>query len=81
MLAVMGKKRTSGTGSEADAEGSTIRGTYLPNDLYEELDAYAAAEDRSTAFFVRRAVEKYLAELRKSGPPGPSQRKGRRKKG
>lgn len=54
---------------------ANYKGTYLPKDIYEELDSYAAADDRSASFLVRRAVERYLIELRKSGPPGPSIRK------
>lgn len=40
------------------------KGTYLPKALYDELEAFAEMEDRSTAFMVKEAVKRLLVDLR-----------------
>ncbi|MBX7253092.1 MAG: ribbon-helix-helix domain-containing protein [Candidatus Promineofilum sp.] len=45
----------------ADSDGRSVT-VWLPNEVLTELDAYAAAEERSRSWVVNKAIQRYLRE-------------------
>ena len=48
----------------ADSDARTVS-VWVSNDLLAELDAYAAAEERSRSWVIVKAIERFLREERK----------------
>lgn len=47
----------------ADSDARTVS-VWLPNDILAELDAYAAAEERSRSWVIVKAIKRFLREER-----------------
>ncbi len=47
----------------ADSDARTVS-VWLPSDVLAELDAYAAAEERSRSWVIVKAIKRFLSEER-----------------